>query len=73
MATVIDLPDDVRAALADEADRTGRDEADLILAALRLYLRLQDRSIPRSFGMHADPNLSGADSEDWLRANWRSS
>ena len=73
MGTVIDFPDDVRAALADEADRTGRDEADLILAALRLYLRLQDRPIPRSFGIHADPDLSGADSEDWLRANWRPS
>ena len=69
MGTVIDFPDDVRAALAEEADHTGRDEADLILAALRHYLRLRDGPIPRSFGMHADPDLSGADSEDWLRAN----
>ena len=71
METVISLPADVRGALTEEADRTGRSEAELILEALRAYLGRQDRSLPHSFGMDADPELSGADSEDWLRANWR--
>ena len=75
METTIHLPADVRNALAEEANRTGRPEAELIVEALRSYVQNRvppgDRPVPRSFGMHADPELSGADSEDWLRANWR--
>ena len=28
-------------------------------------------TLPRSLGVFADPGLSGADAEDWLRDNWR--
>ena len=29
------------------------------------------RELPRSLGIYADPNPSGADAEDWSRDNWR--
>jgi hypothetical protein len=48
----------------------GRD----VLAAAGRGLVTQPRGsaeTPRSVGIHADPELSGADSEDWLRLNWR--
>jgi hypothetical protein len=43
----------------------------LIAEALRDYLDETLSFTPHSFGMYDDPDLSGADSEDWLRENWR--
>lgn len=65
------LPDVVVEALAALAEKTGRSSDDLIAEALSGYLDEADKVRPRSFGIYADPDLSGADSEDWLRSNWR--
>ena len=71
MDVVVRLPDSVGAALSALAEKTGRSPDDLIAEALRDYLDEGAAAIPRSFGICADPELSGADAEDWLRDNWR--
>lgn len=69
MDILVRLPDSIHDALADLAEQTGRAEDDLIVEAVRSYLDDAPPAEPRSFGLHADPEVSGADSEDWLRAN----
>ena len=71
MEVRVNLPDAVVEALAALAEETGRSADDLIAEALSGYLDEADKGRPRSFGIYADPELSGADSEDWLRTNWR--
>jgi metal-responsive CopG/Arc/MetJ family transcriptional regulator len=71
VTTTLELPDELAQLLDEAADRTGKSRGELISEALRTYLRDEARRLPRSFGAYADPELSGADSEDWLRANWR--
>jgi predicted transcriptional regulator len=70
MEVTVQLPDGVSQALSDLADRTGRSPDELIAEALLDYLDSTATGTPISFGIHADPELSGADSEDWLRENW---
>lgn len=72
MEVLVRLPDAMGNALTALADRTGRSPDELIADALREYLDETGSDTPRSFGMYADPELSGADSEDWLRETWRS-
>jgi hypothetical protein len=51
-------------------EETGCSPDELIAGAIRDYLSETAAATPRSFGIYADPELSGADAEDWLRANW---
>jgi hypothetical protein len=71
MEIVVHLPDSIGEILTSEAARTGRAADELIAEALRDYLGEPGSNVPQSFGVYDDPELSGADSEDWLRANWR--
>lgn len=71
VATTVDLPVELRRALAAAARESGRDEAEIVREALDDYLRARNRPRPRSVGMVDDPELNGVDTEDWLRANWR--
>ncbi len=71
MATTIELPPDVQRKLEALARRTGRTEAEVIVEAIDRYLQGQRRPRPKSFGIAEHPKLSGAESEDWLKANWR--
>jgi hypothetical protein len=71
MEVVVRLPDAVGDALSALAEKTGRSPDDLIAEALRDYLDEAAGATPRSFGIYDDPELSGADAEDWLRDNWR--
>jgi metal-responsive CopG/Arc/MetJ family transcriptional regulator len=71
MDVLVRLPAAVSDALNALADKTGRSPDELIADALREYLDESGDATPRSIGMYADPDLSGADSEDWLRSNWR--
>ena len=75
-STVIDLPRELREALDDVATRTGQSRAEIIQEALLDFLRRQrrldaDPGWPRSIGMIDDAEVSSADLEDWLEANWR--
>lgn len=69
--TTLYLTEDIQRGLKETARRTGRSEAELVREALTLYLGQQARPWPKSIGIVSDPELSGADSEDWLRANWK--
>jgi plasmid stability protein len=70
--TTLYLTDDLQRALKDVARRLGRSQADVVREALETYvLQQQPRPLPRSLGAGSDPDLSAADSEAWLRANWR--
>jgi hypothetical protein len=71
MEVLVRLPDAVGDALAALAEKTGRSPDELIAEALLDYLGEVGTATPRSFGLYADPEISGADAEDLLRANWR--
>ena len=64
MDVLVRLPDGMGQALSELADKTGRSPDELIADALREDLDETGDPTPRSFGMYADPDLSGADSED---------
>ncbi len=68
--TTLYLPTEMLQALRALARRKGCPQAEVIRAALRNYLDQQERPLPRSVGMGDDPDLHGADTEDWLAANW---
>ena len=67
MGVTVELPDAVGQALSDLAHKTGRSPDELIAEALLDYLDQTATTTPISFGIFADPDISGADSEDWLR------
>ncbi len=71
MEVLVRLSDAEGDALVALAEKTGRSPDELIAEVLRDFLDLTDATTPISFGIYADPDLSGADSEDWLRENWR--
>ena len=71
MEVLVRLPDEVGDALAALAEKTGRSPDELIAEALLDYLGAPDAATPRSFGIYADSEISGADAEDWSRDNWR--
>jgi predicted transcriptional regulator len=69
--TTLYLPDDLQRRLRDAARRADRPQADLVREALERFLADQPAPVPRSIGAGADEELTGRDSEDWLRAHWR--
>lgn len=69
--TTVYLPADLRGWLREESRRTGRTQAELMREALEAYAARRPRPLPTSIGLGSDPELSGADVEDWLRDNWR--
>jgi hypothetical protein len=72
MATAtFELPDDLARMLEEAADSSGRTCDEIVAEALRDHLRHPASRGPTSIGAYADPELSGADSEDWLRDHWR--
>lgn len=70
MEVLVKIPGAMGDALTALAKKTGRSPDEVIADALREYLVETSEDVPRSIGMYADPDLSGADSEDWLRDNW---
>jgi predicted transcriptional regulator len=69
--TTLYLPADLRGLLKEAARRTGRPEAVIVREALRSYLQQQGRPSPRSLGLGENAELSGRESEAWLKAHWR--
>jgi plasmid stability protein len=69
--TTLYLPTELRIALRERSRRMGRPQAEVIREALQAYLHEHEgRPMPRSIGIGSDPELSGADAEDWLRAHF---
>jgi len=69
--TTLYLPDTTRRRLRELAKRTGRRQSDLVRQALERYLATESSPLPASVGSGDDAEVSGRESEDWLRANWR--
>ena len=69
--TTLYLPEELQQRLRQESRRTGRPQAVIVREALDEYLAGKPRALPRSIGLGNDPDLSGADIDDWLRDNWQ--
>lgn len=65
------LPRALYAELKAIARRSGRPTAEVMREALAIYLAEQERRWPRTIGIVESGAVSGADSEDWLRENWK--
>ena len=68
--TTIYLPADLHGWLREESRRSGRSQAELLREALEVYVAERPRPLPKSIGLGSDPELSGADVDDWLRDHW---
>jgi plasmid stability protein len=69
--TTLYLPDDTQRRLRDASRRSRRPQAELVREALERYLRSEEPPLPRSIGSGSDSEVTGANSEDWLREHWR--
>jgi predicted transcriptional regulator len=68
--TTLYLPSELRRALREAARSEKKAQAVVIRRALEEYLERRERPRLRSVGIGEDGQLSGAESEDWLRAEW---
>lgn len=68
--TTVYLPAELRRALRDAAQRSGRPQAELVREALHEFLARNGRPLPRSIGIASDGRISAAESEDWIREAW---
>lgn len=64
------LPPRLHRALEEAARVEKKTQAEVLRRALEEYLERRERPLPQSMGIDEDKELSGADSEDWLRAEW---
>lgn len=69
--TTLYLADGQQRALRALSRRRRKPQAELIREAIDAYLKRQDRPRPRSVGLGEDEKVSGATSEDYLRARWQ--
>jgi predicted transcriptional regulator len=68
--TTLYLPSELRRVLKEAARSEKKAQAMVIRRALEEYLERRERPRLRSAGIGEDRELSGAESEDWLRAEW---
>lgn len=68
--TTVYLPGELRQALKEAARSEKKAQAVVIRRALEEYLDRRERPRLLSVGVGEDRELSGSESEDWLRAEW---
>ena len=68
--TTVYLPGELRRALKEAARSEKKPQAVIIRRALEEYLGRRERPRLVSVGIGEDRELSGSESEDWLRAEW---
>jgi hypothetical protein len=68
--TTVYLPSHLQRALKEAAHSEKKAQAEVLRRALEEYLERRERPRLRSVGIGEDIELSGAESEDWLRAEW---
>ncbi|MGH7903239.1 MAG: ribbon-helix-helix protein, CopG family [Candidatus Dormibacteraceae bacterium] len=68
--TTLYLPTELQHRIRDLARRQHRSQAQLVREALERYLAEQPRRTFHSAGSGEDGEISGATSEDYLRARW---
>ncbi len=69
--TTIYMPEELASTVTAAAKRTGTSEASLIREAIAAYVATIEWPLPTFIGCVAVDGVSGADTEDWLLANWR--
>ena len=69
--TTLYLTGELQRSLTAMAKHEGRSQAEIIRAALESYLSGRARVPLRSLGAGSDDELSGANSEEWLRLSWK--
>jgi len=69
--TTLYLTGELQRNLRELSRRSGRPQASLIREALERYVAGQDRPKPTSVGAASDGTLDAAESEAWLRNQWR--
>jgi hypothetical protein len=69
-AETTDIPPDIRTLLATISRRLGQSEHEILIDALYQYARVHDPNWPKSIGAAWDSEVTGENSEDWLRDNW---
>ncbi len=69
--TTLYLSEDTRRRLRAAARRLGRPQADVLREAIDRYLAAEEAPPPSSIGLGADDELTGENSEEWLRTRWR--
>jgi predicted transcriptional regulator len=69
--TTLYLPDEMQRSLAIVAKRERRSQAAVIREAIAAFLESRGSVKLRSIGVGSDDEVTGANSEDWLRKNWR--
>ena len=68
--TTLYLSDELQETLRGASRRLGKPQADIVREALEAYLDSNRRPLPRSIGSGEDADLSGRDSEAWLKEHW---
>lgn len=68
--TTVHLTLELHRALKTAARREKRPQAEVLRSALEEYLEREEHPLPLSLGLGEDEELSGADSEAWLEAEW---
>jgi predicted transcriptional regulator len=68
--TTLYLPSELRQALKKAARSEKKAQAVIIRRALEEYLERKERPRLLSVGIGEARELSGSESEDWLRAEW---
>ena len=69
-SVTIDIPDDLAISLAAYARQLETTEDDLIRRAIDHYLRTVVQKRPTMIGSVSNPEVRGADTEDWLLVHW---
>lgn len=68
--TMVALSADLRRQLEEIAAYAGKPQEEVLREALADYIHRLRRPLPRSIGAGENDSLHGADTEDWLLANW---
>ena len=69
--TTLYLSNELQRSLIAVSRREGRPQAEIIREAIAAYISQQTPVRLGSIGAGSDDEVSGADSEAWLRKNWK--
>jgi|FLYL01.1.fsa_nt_gi hypothetical protein len=69
--TTLYLPTALHRAVKETARREGRSQAEVIRAALEVYLTQRPKTLPRSIGAAADGRVPAANSKAWILNRWK--
>ncbi len=66
----IDLPDELESAVAAKARQRGVSRCTVIREAIAAHMDTIEQSLPSIIGSVSNPEVRGADTENWLLEHW---